>query len=254
MLMLLSPSKTLNMDAEGAVTNATQPRLLEESKKLIKVAKGYSADDIKRLMKVSDKIAALNYERFQNFNTPFTAENATPCVLAFKGDVYDGLDAESLDAKSIDYTQAHLRILSGLYGLLRPKDLMQAYRMEMGRKIETAKAKDLYHFWGEQITDLINEDAKASKAAAVLNLASNEYFKAVKPAKLITPLITAHFKEKRGSEYKVLGLYAKRARGMMARYVIEHRIESVDALCNFTEGGYYYASELSDEKNLVFVR
>lgn len=254
MLFILSPSKTLNMDASERIAKPTTPRLLSESEKLIKVAKGYSQEEIQSLMKVSEKLAELNYERFQSFATPFTKANAKPCALAFKGDVYDGLDVCTLDDKTLDYAQPRMRILSGLYGLLRPHDLMQAYRMEMGRKIATDKAKDLYGFWGSQITELLNKDAADIDSPAIINLASQEYFKSVKQNELERPFITVHFKEKRGKQLKVMGLYAKRARGMMARHILETRCKTVEALCEFDAAGYYYASDLSDETNLVFVR
>lgn len=254
MLYLLSPSKTLDMEPTDAVKPPTQPRLLSESEKLAKQAKKMSADEIKSLMKVSDKLAELNHQRFQNFKTPFTAKNAKPAVLAFRGDVYDGLDADSLSAKELEFAQPRLRILSGLYGLLRPCDLMQAYRLEMGRKFAVGKNKDLYGFWGSQITDLLNADAAEIKAPAIINLASGEYFKAVQPKQLQKPLITVHFKEKKGKEYKVIGLFAKKARGMMARYAIQSKAKKVDDLLGFDAGGYYYAPELSDERNLTFVR
>lgn len=254
MLYLLSPSKTLNMDANNRIKTPTQPRLLKDSETLVKEAKKMSAEEIKALMKVSDKLAELNYQRFQDFSTPFNAKNAKPCVLAFKGDVYDGLDADNLSDTELEFAQPRLRMLSGLYGLLRPLDLMQAYRLEMGRKFATKDAKDLYGFWGERITQLINEDSAAIDAPAVVNLASNEYYKAVKPALLDKPVITVHFKEKRGNDYKVLGLFAKRARGMMARYAIQSQAKTVEDLLGFEEGGYYYAPEMSDETNLTFVR
>lgn len=254
MLYLLSPSKTLNMDAQERITSPTQPRFLQQSEQLIAKAKTLSAEEIQSLMKVSDKLAELNHQRFQDFTTPFTARNAKPCILAFKGDVYDGLDAETLSDAEIAFAQPRLRILSGLYGLLRPQDLMQAYRLEMGRKFATDAAKDLYGFWGEQITEQLNTDADAIDAPAIINLASNEYFKAVQPKALKKPLITVHFKEKRGEEYKVLGLFAKRARGMMTRYALQSGAKRTEDLLGFDAGGYHYAPEMSDEANLTFVR
>lgn len=254
MIYLLSPSKTLNMDATDRIQSPTEPRFLSDSAQLVDVVKELTIEEIQKLMKVSDKLAELNYGRFQDFSTPFTKDNAKPCILAFKGDVYDGLDADNLSDADLTFAQSHLRMLSGLYGLLRPLDLMQAYRLEMGRKLATRDAKDLYGFWGERITQLINEDAAAANAPAIINLASNEYFKAVKPALLDKPLITVHFKEKRGKDYKVLGLFAKRARGMMARYAMQSQAKRVEDLLGFEEGGYHYLPELSDESNITFVR
>lgn len=232
----------------------TQPRLLEQSQALVSILKKYSAEDIKTLMKVSNKIAELNVERFQNFSAPFTSKNATPALFAFKGDVYDGLDAVSMDDSALSFAHTHVRMLSGLYGLLRPMDLMQAYRLEMGRNLDTEQGKNLYAFWGEQIAALINSDAKAAKASHIINLASQEYSKAAPEKWLEKPMITVHFKEKKGSEYKVVGLFAKKARGMMTRYLCDEQITEPGGMMGFDRDGYAYAETLSDEKNMVFTR
>lgn len=249
MLTLLSPSKTLNEDA-CSVEKATKPVLLDSSKVLIKRLKSMSKKDISKLMGISDKLSELNFDRFQSFSTPFTPKNAKPALTYFKGDVYEGLKAEDFDKKDFEFAQKHLRILSGLYGLLRPMDLMQAYRLEMGTKLKNEKGKDLYEFWGEKITEKINED----ESDVIVNLASNEYFKAVKPKKMKGNLIVPVFKEKKGDDYKVIGLFAKKARGMMARYIIKNRINNPEKIKDFNESGYKFNKKLSNEKEWVFTR
>lgn len=243
MKILLSPSKTLDFDTDAKFLNSTQPQFLPDSEELVKVMKGYSADDIKNLMKVSDKIAQLNFDRYQNFKTPFSNDNAKPCIFAFRGDVYDGLRAEEFEREDIEFAQEHLRILSGLYGLLKPMDLMQAYRLEMGTKLKNPRGKDLYAFWGDKITEEIGDDL-------VINLASNEYFKAVKPKNLIN----VEFKENKDGQLKIIGLFAKKARGMMARYIIQNKITNPEDIKSFDHSGYEFREELSDGTNFVFAR
>jgi cytoplasmic iron level regulating protein YaaA (DUF328/UPF0246 family) len=254
MILLLSPSKTLDMETSAPVTKPTQPVLLQESEILVEQARKLSMKKLQALMDISEKLATLNHARFQKFSTPFTKKNAKPGLFAFRGDVYDGLNADSFSADDIEYAQAHLRILSGLYGLLRPCDLMQAYRLEMGISLKNPRGKNLYDFWGERITLEINKAAKAAKSEAILNLASQEYFKAVHAGKLAKPLITVQFKERRGNKLQTIALFAKKARGAMARWVIQERVERIADLSHFAEDGYGFDETLSSHAELVFVR
>lgn len=254
MIILLSPSKTLDMDSPAAKVKSTQPALLKESEKLISHARKMDIYDIASLMKVSEKLAKLNHERFANFTTPFTDANAKPCGFAFKGDVYDGMDFESFSPQDREFAQTHLRILSGLYGLLRPLDLMQAYRLEMGIKLANERGKNLYEFWGDRITNEINKAAAESKSECVVNLASNEYFSAVKPKALNAPIITPQFKESKNGTYKVIGIMAKKARGRMAAWIIQNRITSPVAIQAYNQDDYRYNAALSSPESYIFTR
>ncbi len=254
MLMVISPAKTLDYTSSLATEKFTQPRFLEQSSQLIEVLRAFSPSELAELMKLSDKLAGLNIARFTEWQPNFTPENARQAILAFKGDVYTGLDAATLSAEDFDYAQQHLRILSGLYGVLRPLDLMQPYRLEMGTKLENTKGKNLYEFWGERLTESLNQCLAENKTDTLLNLASNEYFKAVKPKQLAGTLINVDFKDLKNGQYKIISFYAKKARGIMARYVIQHKIEAVDDLKNFSEQGYYYSAEQSKPNHLVFLR
>lgn len=254
MLMVISPAKTLDYTSPLATQDFTQPRFLEQSSQLIEVLRELSPNELAELMKLSDKLAGLNIARFTEWQPDFTLENARQAILAFKGDVYTGLDAETFSADDFNYAQQHLRILSGLYGVLRPLDLMQPYRLEMGTKLENAAGTNLYEFWGTGITESLNQCLAEKKAKVLLNLASNEYFKAVKPKLLNATLVNVDFKDLKNGQYKIISFYAKKARGMMARYVIQHKVDSVDALKNFSEQGYYYSAEQSKPNHLVFLR
>lgn len=254
MLMVISPAKTLDYTSPLATETFTQPRFLEQSSQLIEVLRKLSPSELAELMKLSDKLAGLNVARFTEWQPDFTLENARQAILAFKGDVYTGLDAQTLSADDFNYAQQHLRILSGLYGVLRPLDLMQPYRLEMGTKLDNAQGKNLYEFWGTRITESLNQCLAENKTDTVLNLASNEYFKAVKPKQLAGTLINVDFKDLKNGQYKIISFYAKKARGLMARYVIQHKIDSVEALKNFSEQGYYYSAEQSKPNHLVFLR
>jgi len=254
MMILLSPSKTLDMEGTTPIKKPTIPDLLEESQTLIKLARKLSANDLKTLMDISDKLAVLNVDRFQSFKTPFTPDNAKPALFAFQGDVYDGLDSASFSAADLTYAQQHLRILSGLYGLLRPFDLMQAYRLEMGIPLANPRGKNLYQFWGDRITNLLNKHAKQSKCSRIVNLASQEYFAAIHTPSLALPLITPVFKEKKGNQLKVIGLMAKRARGKMAAWIIQNRVESANDIQTFDLDGYQYDAALSTEGEFTFTR
>ena len=239
MIVLLSPAKTLDENPSGLGTY-TAPRLLKDSSKLVKILKKKSAEDIKQLMKVSDKIANLNVARYRQFSTPFTTENAKQSVLTFKGDVYQGLEAATFDEKDHEFAQAHLRILSGLYGILRPMDLMQPYRLEMGTKLKNGRFKNLYEFWGNRITKLINEDLAATEGETIINLASKEYFHAVKTKELKGQLINIHFKEKRGEAYKVIAFNAKKARGAMSKQIVKYKITNPAHLKSLEVNGYIF--------------
>ena len=230
MLMVISPAKTLDYTSPLATTEFTQPRFLEQSSQLIAVLRQLAPNELAELMKLSDKLAGLNVARFTEWQPDFNLDNARQAILAFKGDVYTGLDAQSLSAEDFDYAQQHLRILSGLYGVLRPLDLMQPYRLEMGTKLDNPKGKNLYEFWGERLTQSLNQCLAEQKSKVLLNLASNEYFKAVKPKQLDGTLINVDFKDFKNDQYKIISFYAKKARGIMARYVIQHKIDSVKRL------------------------
>ncbi len=254
MLIVISPAKTLDYDTPAKTQRFTEPAYLEESQLLIARARRWSALDIAEVMQVSMKIAELNHERFAEWHTPFTPENAKQAVLAFKGDVYTGLEAESFSADDFAFAQKHLRILSGLYGLLRPLDLMQPYRLEMGRKVDTERGKNLYEFWGEQITEGLNKQLKALKSPYLINLASNEYFKAVKPKLLDGEIITPEFKDWKNGQYKMMGVYAKKARGQLSRFVIQNQLTDPEAMKDFAVDGYGFNEEMSSGNKWVFTR
>ena len=232
MLLLISPAKTLDFEPMG-LKQKTKPRFLKESQVLVDVLKKKSVDDIKKLMKVSDKIATLNVDRYQNFKTPFNLKNAKQAMFAFRGDVYTGLDADSFNEKEIAFAQDHLRILSGLYGLLKPLDLMQPYRLEMGTKLSNGHGKNLYEFWDDKITKVINKDLKATGSKAIINLASNEYFKSVKSKDLKGDLYNIAFKEEKNGQFKIVAFFAKKARGMMCHYIIKNKITNPKHLIGF---------------------
>lgn len=254
MLILISPAKKLDYDTAPTTETFTQPQFLDHSQVLIDQLKGYAPHEIASLMKLSDKLAVLNAERYDAFNTPFSTENAKQSVLAFKGDVYEGMQADTMDQAGLDYAQKHLRILSGLYGVLRPLDLMQAYRLEMGTKLENTRGKDLYAFWGDVITDKINADLAESGNDLIVNLASNEYFKSVKKTNLQGRLVTPAFKDWKNDQYKMISFYAKKARGMMTRYIIDNQIETYEGLLGFDSAGYTYNEAMSKENEPVFIR
>lgn len=254
MLIVVSPAKTLDYESPLATEKYTQPELIEYSKQLIDICRKLTPADIARLMKVSDKIADLNVGRFQEWSEVFTQDNARQAILAFKGDVYTGLEAETLTEEDFTYAQQHLRMLSGLYGVLKPLDLMQPYRLEMGTKLANEIGSNLYHFWGDVITEKLNQAIVEQDDNVLINLASNEYFKAVKPKELDAQVITPIFKDCKNGQYKVISFYAKKARGMMARYIIENRISSVADLTQFDIAGYYFVEDESSPTELVFKR
>jgi cytoplasmic iron level regulating protein YaaA (DUF328/UPF0246 family) len=253
MLMVISPAKTLDYESPLATSTYTQPEFLEDACELVDQLKDLEPHQISNLMSISDKLGQLNAERFRNWHTPFTPENARQAILAFKGDVYTGLDAESFGEADFQFAQEHLRMLSGLYGVLKPLDLMQPYRLEMGTRIENNRGKDLYEFWGEKITDEINR-LLADDDGVLVNLASNEYFKSVKKKDLEGRLITPQFKDWKNGQYKMISFYAKKARGLMCRFAIQNRITQADDLKGFNLEGYYFSEDQSDKNNWVFLR
>ncbi len=254
MITVISPAKTLDFETAPVLRKHSQPELLLRSAELVADAQSMSPDDIRILMGVSDNIAQLTHQRFMNWATPFSLDNAKQAIYAFKGDVYTGLDAQTLTAKQLNYAQKHLRILSGLYGLLRPLDLMQPYRLEMGLKFANRGGANLYQFWGDQIADGLNAQLKKLKQTVVVNLASNEYFKAVRAKSLDAEVITPIFKDLKSGKYKVISFYAKKARGEMARYIIENEIGDPAGLRKFRRSGYQYNKAESTARELVFTR
>lgn len=254
MLIVISPAKTLDYTTAPTTQKYTMPDYLDDSQELINRARKYSTLDISEIMAVSTKIAELNFERFKDWHTPFSPENSKQAVLAFKGDVYTGLNAETLKAADLTFAQKHLRILSGLYGLLRPLDLMQPYRLEMGRKIENERGKNLYDFWGNIVTEGLNKQLKQSNSSFLINLASNEYFKSVKPKLLDAEIITPAFKDFKNGEYKMMGVYAKKARGMLSRYIIQNKLTDIEDIKGFDLDGYNFNNKLTEGNTWVFTR
>ena len=254
MLIVISPAKKLDYDTKPKYDDFTLPDYLDDSQQLINRMRQFSALDISELMHVSSKIAELNFDRYETWNKKFNLKNAKQSILAFKGDVYTGLDAESLSKADLNYAQKHLRILSGLYGLLRPMDLMKAYRLEMGTKLGTDRGKNLYEFWGSEITEGLNAQLKKIKSHTLINLASNEYFKSVKPKELDAEVITPAFKEFKNGDYKMIGIYAKKARGLMSRYIIKNRLKDAEDIKSFNEEGYKFNKQLSKGNNWIFTR
>ena len=254
LLALLSPAKTLDLSPTPKGLPVTRPALKKEIGILMRRCKGLEIAELRQLMKLSEPLAELNHERFQVMSPRFTLGNSKAALLAFRGDVYRKLDAETLSRPDLMWAQDHLRILSGFYGLLRPLDLMQPYRLEMGTRLATERGRDLYSFWGSRIADALNAEHKKSPVSAVLNLASNEYIKAVPVERLAMPMITANFQEWRDGKLKTIAFSAKKARGLMARYVIEKRLEKPAALKRFKLDGYSFDKERSSADTLLFTR
>lgn len=251
MLILLSPSKGQDFEPND-VNEFTQPVLLKQAETLAQELKSYQPTQISELMSVSENLAELNYERFQKFKTPFKLGVAKQAALAFKGDVYTGLDAETLDQSGWEYAQKHLRILSGLYGYLRPLDLIMPYRLEMKTKLSNPNGENLYEFWGSQLTELINEELAADDC--VVNLASNEYYKAVKPKLLNAPVLNIDFKDSKEGKTRIISFYAKTARGQLARAMIDQGVTDVEQIKELSFAGYCYREDLSKPMNWVFER
>ena len=254
MLIVVSPAKTLDYTTPPKTKKFTIPDYLEDSAELIHRMREFSSLDISELMHVSTKIADLNFDRFEAWDKKFTEKNAKQAVLAFKGDVYTGLDAENFSAKDFAFAQKHFRMLSGLYGLLRPLDLMQPYRLEMGTRLSTDRGKNLYEFWGDKVTEGLNKQLKKIKSPYLINLASNEYFKVVKPKVLDGEIITPAFKELKNGDYKMIGVYAKKARGLMSRYIIQNQLSDVEDIKSFNIDGYKFNKKVSSGNNWVFTR
>lgn len=258
MIIVLSPAKSLDFTTPPTLADATQPQFLDQAQMLIKRLRKLSPLALGKLMGISDQLAALNASRYVEWTLPFTPENAKQAVLAFNGDVYGGLDAATLSPADLRFAQGYLRILSGLYGVLRPLDLMQAYRLEMGTRLANLRGKDLYAFWGERIVAALNAGLLEVKASALVNLASEEYFKSVQSKKLSVPVIQPVFEDWSGSEgagkFRVVGFYAKRARGLMARFALVKRITVPEKLKKFSAEGYAFAAEASTATRWVFRR
>lgn len=254
MLALISPAKTLDYESTLPTDHYTLPRLLDQSQQLIDVARQLSATEIAQLMSVSEKIAQLNVARFHDWQADFNFSNARQAIFAFKGDVYTGLDAYALADQEIEFAQQHLRMLSGLYGLLRPLDLMMPYRLEMGTKLANPIGANLYAFWGDTITNLINADLAETQSEVLVNIASDEYYKSVNEKKINAEIIKPVFLDQKNGKYKVISFYAKKARGLMARYIIENKLEHAEDLKSFNTDGYYFDAESSLKGELVFKR
>lgn len=254
MILVVSPAKNLDTESPIPTSEFSQPTLLAKAKRLAIKCKTLSPAQLSSLMSISDKLGILNAERFNSFSTPFSLDNARQAMYMFNGDVYTGLDAYSLEQDDIQFAQSHLRILSGLYGVLRPLDLMQAYRLEMGTKLETDSGKNLYAFWGDKIAKTLNESLQESGSDVLVNLASNEYFKAVDKKSLTAQVITPIFKDCKNGNYKVISFYAKKARGLMARYIIKNKISDIKQLTDFNSAGYYFDQSSSSENAPVFLR
>lgn len=254
MIAILSPAKTLDYSPTQKSFDPTLHVFPKETNTLVGALKKKSKKKLKALMSISDNLAEENVLRYQQFEETFTSSNSKEAIFAFKGDVYRGFDAESLTKAQINYAHKHIRILSGLYGLLKPLDLMQAYRLEMGTKLSTRKGKNLYQFWNNKITDALNDELESHKEKIIINLASNEYFKSVKPKNLNAEIITIHFKEYKGDDLKFISFNAKRARGLMARYIAINKPKHVDELQAFNYEDYSYSSAGSTDKELLFVR
>ncbi len=254
MLIFLSPAKSLDYKTPPHVATHSMPAYLQQSETLIEQLRKLSPADIANLMDLSDPLALLNFNRYADWSLPFTPDNAKQAVLAFDGDVYDGLSAKTLAADDLDFAQNQVRILSGLYGILKPLDLIQPYRLEMGTKFANKAGKDLYAFWGETLLDAINAELDAMPHPVAVNLASEEYFKAAVGRKIKGQLIQPVFEDWKGGRYKIISFYAKRARGLMTRYAVLNRLTDPEGLKDFDSDGYAYVPEASDDKSWVFRR
>ena len=254
MLILLSPAKTLDNETPSRTKKVSMPQFLEESEKLVGVLKKYNSKKLSSLMSISDKLAELNVDRFKTWQADYDINSARPSIQAFRGDVYIGLDADTMSMSDIQFAQKQLRILSGLYGVLKPLDLMLPYRLEMGTSLKTTRGRNLYEFWGDQITQSLNEELTKHADQTIVNLASNEYFKSVNKKVLQGNLISPVFKDEKNGDYKIISFFAKKARGAMARYLINERCQSADALQAFGYFGYRYNKKASSDDQPVFLR
>ena len=254
MLVTLSPSKGQDFEEPCLSKKHSKPADLKDSESLIKELRKLKSKKLQEMMAVSENIANLNVDRYKSFNTPFTTKNAKQAIFAFKGDVYGGLDLISFNEDDYAYAQDHLRILSGLYGCLRPMDLIQPYRLEMKTKLKNDRGENLYQFWDDRITKSLNKELKKQEEAVLVNLASNEYFKSVKKKEFAGQIITPVFKDQKNGQYKIISFYAKKARGLMARYIIERKLTELSQLQAFAVDGYYFVESESTETELTFYR
>jgi len=252
MKIIISPAKSLDFETKAPTSLFTQPRFLEQSEKLNKKLKTFSKKNISELMKISDALSALNYDRNQMWKPPFSPENAKQAIYSFTGEVFRGIDIHTLEAEKIPVLQDRLRILSGLYGILKPLDLIQPYRLEMGTKLPVGKTKNLYKFWDDTVAKSLNDELKDGEL--LVNLASTEYFKVLPKKVLKVPMITPVFKDFKNGEYKTVMTFAKKARGLMVRYIIDHNIKTIDGLKNFNKESYRFSEEMSTENELLFTR
>ena len=254
MITVLSPAKKLSPQCNSSGSAYTKPLFLDQSENLVEILKSYDPVGLQSLMGISQNLSELNWERYQSWTSNFSPDIAREAVYSFKGDTYTGLDADSLDEKDIIFAQDNVRILSGLYGVLKPLDLMLPYRLEMGTRLENENGKNLYEFWGDRITETLGQHLKASGSPVLVNLASNEYFKAVKPKSLDVEVITPQFRDLKNGQYKMISFFAKKARGVMARYIIQKGLNEPEGLKRFKGDGYYYSPEHSEGNNWVFLR
>lgn len=254
MISVVSPAKSLNFDDSSSVKMFSQCSFLKKSQLLVNDLKKYSPKQISDLMKISDKLAVLNADRYNNWSLPFNERNAKQAAFAFKGDVYIGLEIDSFSKDDLNYAQDHFRILSGLYGLLKPLDLIQAYRLEMGTSFQNKRGKNLYEFWNSSITKHLNKELELSKSQYLLNLASNEYYKVILPKTLNATVITPVFKDWKNGRYKIISFFAKKARGMMAAYQLKNKIKNPEDLKGFDTAGYTFNDDMSQGNQLVFTR
>ncbi len=254
MLIVISPAKTLDFETTPITKDHTQAGFLKESRQLVSQLEKLTPAEVSSLMKISDKLGVLNFLRFNEWKTPFTLNNSKQALLAFKGDVYTGIDAESFSSRDLKFAQKHLRILSGLYGVLKPLDLIQSYRLEMGTHFENKKGKDLYEFWGSKLTDQINQDLEASKSKTLINLASNEYFKSLQADVINAEIIVPIFKDFKNGQYKIISFYAKKARGSMSAYIIKNKLKNPEDIKPFNVDGYKFNQSKSNATNYVFLR
>ncbi|WP_417786189.1 peroxide stress protein YaaA [Tenacibaculum sp.] len=252
MKIIISPAKSLDFESKATTHVYTQPRFLEQSQKLNKKLKTLSRKKLSELMKISDDLASLNYDRNQDWQPPFSLDNAKQAVFAFTGEVYRGIDANSISEDKIPVLQEKLRILSGLYGLLKPLDLIQPYRLEMGTKLKVGRKENLYKFWDTTLAESLNEELRDGEL--LINLASTEYFKALPKKALKVPMITPVFKDFKNGQYKTIMTFAKKARGLMVRYIIDNNVETLEELKGFDVEGYGFSEEMSTETELVFTR
>jgi len=254
MITVLSPAKSLDFESPVSIKKHTMPDFIDKSEQIIRRLRDYDPEQLSELMHISSKLGELNYERNANWQQPFDSDNARQAIFAFTGDVYVGFNAAELKSADLDFAQKHLRILSGLYGLLRPLDLIQPYRLEMGTTLAIGGHNNLYQFWGDQLTEALNQLLDGSRSPLLVNLASNEYFKAVNRKRLQGDIVSPAFKDYKNGEYKMISFYAKKARGMMASWIVRNRIDSADALLDFDMAGYRYSAEASGKNKPVFLR